>query len=750
MSSARTDLPALADAILALRVPPAGVVGSALRSESDDHRELLARIRDRAENWARPSWAAAHAHSFSGLAMTDAERDAALTELLEVARRKPKALNGTQATLLAELLVESGRTGELAGLLGKLPLDARALLRIRADLANPWVDATSTEEAWTEQFTALLSGLTPITLAPADGADTPFDRLRGTAVPGSVHGELVSVVVSSFRPGPDLLTAVRSLADQTWAELEILVVDDASGPEYAAIYAQAEALDPRVRVLTQDPNAGTYAARNLSVDQARGAYVTFHDSDDWAHPERIERQVALLESSPDISAVRTGAFKLTEDLVLARRRNLNEMPGPPTLMFRRAQVWPLLGAFDTVRKAADTEFQLRIESAVPGELADVAEPLLFMRMGAGSLSRDDFRHGWRHSARLVYQSAARAWHREIRAGAASPFIDRDGPRTFPSPRKFLRAPEPAAPFDAVVLADWRHDGPRERDALTWIERLADAGHRIGLVNVEGVNLDGGGAQELLRPAQRLVARGAVEHLPWDEEITAAAAVAADPTALSFLPRTPPGLRTTRMVVLTDRLPETPGAALSTYDPAHVAAAAARFGATEVAWTRRGTIGLPAELRGTAATLPVAFTPAPAPALRKPSPVTAVVVVDDDAAGLDATTAAIRALLDDGRDVRLRVTPHQRRTLVPALAGAAAGPVLFAPKDIAFPTLLATATDVVLLGTTTPTACHRLAAEARAAGATVTAPAGTPAGALTSPDEESAALKTWFAEITATS
>ncbi|MBO0609045.1 glycosyltransferase family A protein [Myceligenerans salitolerans] len=747
MSSTRTDLPALAEAILALRVPPASVTRAALRTESDDYRALLAEVRDRSASWARPAWAAAHAHSYSGMAMSDAERDEALTELLDVAHHKPKALQATQATLLAELLIEARRTDELSRLLPTLPLAPRTLLRLRTDLANPWVTPSSTEEAWLERVAELLGGLTPVALAPADGAATPFDRLKGTATPGSVHGELVTIVVSSFRPGPDLLTAVRSLIDQTWAELEILVVDDASGPEYSEIYARVEALDPRVRVITQEQNAGTYAARNRSIDEARGVYVTFHDSDDWAHPERIERQVAPLATDPEVSAVRATAFKMTEDLVLARRRNLNEMPGPPTLMFRREQVWPLLGAFDTVRKAADTEFQLRVESAIPGRLEDLDEPLLIMRMGAGSLSRDDFRHGWRHSARLVYQSAARSWHREIRAGA-SPYLDRSGPRAFPSPRKFLAHPEPAAPFDVVVLGDWRYDGARERDALTWIARVADAGHRVGLLQVEGVNLDSGSPVELLRPAQRLVARGAVEHLPWDEPITAAAAVAVDPTVLSFLPRPEPGLRTDRMVVLTDRTPTTPGAPLAGYDPQHVVRAAARFGA-EVVWSPRvGDAAAPGGGATTEARLPVAFASPESISIRTADRVTAVVVLDDDVAALEATAATVRTLLDDGRDVRMRLNAHQRRVLVPAFEDAATMPVLFGTADISVNQLLASSTEAVVLGTATPTSYHRLAAECAALGVELRAPMGAPETENASTDE-TAALKAWIGEITTT-
>lgn len=82
---------------------------------------------------------------------------------------------------------------------------------------------------------------------------------------------LVSVVVTAYRPGPWFATAIRALLDQTWSRLEVLVVDDASGPDFADEIARIAALDPRARVITRERNGGAYRARNLGLAQAQGS-----------------------------------------------------------------------------------------------------------------------------------------------------------------------------------------------------------------------------------------------------------------------------------------------------------------------------------------------------------------------------------------------------------------------------------------------------------------------------------------------
>ena len=107
---------------------------------------------------------------------------------------------------------------------------------------------------------------------------------------------LVSVVTPAYRPGVEDLGVVNdALKAQTHRNIEWIVVDDASGPEYAKTFTDALETSPfPSRLVTLERNSRQAAARNRGVREATGAYVKFLDSDDALDPEHI---AALLAAS---------------------------------------------------------------------------------------------------------------------------------------------------------------------------------------------------------------------------------------------------------------------------------------------------------------------------------------------------------------------------------------------------------------------------------------------------------------------
>jgi glycosyltransferase involved in cell wall biosynthesis len=95
--------------------------------------------------------------------------------------------------------------------------------------------------------------------------------------------------------------AIRSVLDQTLTELELLVLDDGSDDGTEEL-VKGEFDDPRLRYLKL-PHRGIAATLNTGLDEARSEIVAVVDADDWCLPERIERQVALLDSKPDVAVV---------------------------------------------------------------------------------------------------------------------------------------------------------------------------------------------------------------------------------------------------------------------------------------------------------------------------------------------------------------------------------------------------------------------------------------------------------------
>jgi glycosyltransferase involved in cell wall biosynthesis len=115
---------------------------------------------------------------------------------------------------------------------------------------------------------------------------------------------LVSVVCSVHNGAADLPTAVDTILTQTFADFELIAINNGSTDGTAAVLDSLR--DPRVRVIHQD-DMGLAAALNRGIALARGRYIARQDHDDWARPTRLEKQFAFLEANPDCALVGTRA-----------------------------------------------------------------------------------------------------------------------------------------------------------------------------------------------------------------------------------------------------------------------------------------------------------------------------------------------------------------------------------------------------------------------------------------------------------
>ena len=106
----------------------------------------------------------------------------------------------------------------------------------------------------------------------------------------------VTVIIPVYRVEEYVGKAIESMLAQTFSDFEMLVVDDGSPDRSGQICDEYAATDPRVRVFHRE-NAGAPAARNFAIGLARGRYLYFMDSDDWAEPDMLAGMVDLAESS---------------------------------------------------------------------------------------------------------------------------------------------------------------------------------------------------------------------------------------------------------------------------------------------------------------------------------------------------------------------------------------------------------------------------------------------------------------------
>lgn len=112
--------------------------------------------------------------------------------------------------------------------------------------------------------------------------------------------DLVSVIVPVYNVAPYLPRCLKSLTEQTYRNIEIILVDDGSTDASGAICDLWADRDERIRVLHK-PNGGLSDARNWGLERSEGAYVCFVDSDDWCGSRYIEIMLgALLETDSDL------------------------------------------------------------------------------------------------------------------------------------------------------------------------------------------------------------------------------------------------------------------------------------------------------------------------------------------------------------------------------------------------------------------------------------------------------------------
>jgi hypothetical protein len=109
---------------------------------------------------------------------------------------------------------------------------------------------------------------------------------------------LVSVIVPAFNAAATLAETLASVAGQSWRALEILIVDDGSTDDTAAVARAFCAGEPRARLICTE-NRGVAAARNRALAEARGAWIAPMDADDLWHEERVARMVAAGEGAAE-------------------------------------------------------------------------------------------------------------------------------------------------------------------------------------------------------------------------------------------------------------------------------------------------------------------------------------------------------------------------------------------------------------------------------------------------------------------
>jgi glycosyltransferase involved in cell wall biosynthesis len=116
----------------------------------------------------------------------------------------------------------------------------------------------------------------------------------------------VSVIIPTYNRQHMVDRALGSVLNQTYRDVEVIVVDDCSSDDTEQVIARID--DTRIRYMRHEINRGAPAARNSGFAAARGMYVAFLDSDDEWLPEKLEKQLNLFHIAPDTVGVVYAGF----------------------------------------------------------------------------------------------------------------------------------------------------------------------------------------------------------------------------------------------------------------------------------------------------------------------------------------------------------------------------------------------------------------------------------------------------------
>jgi tetratricopeptide (TPR) repeat protein len=257
-----------------------------------------------------------------------------------------------------------------------------------------------------------------------------------------INGPLVSVIMTAYMAEELLAVAVSSILNQTWTNLELIIVDDCSPDETFSILKELAKKDPRIKPIRMKRNGGTYVAKNEGLSKAKGEYVTFHDSDDWLHPNKIELQVNLLENREDIVACSTKYLRIDENSQILFHSKGAIRHACISLMIRADKVVGKIGFFDGVRVSADAEYEQRIRTTFGDDaIEEIPIPLLLASVRSESLSQGGkFALEWNGitGARLEYRASFENWHQNLSQENNEQYIPHPiTKRKFPAPKEMI-------------------------------------------------------------------------------------------------------------------------------------------------------------------------------------------------------------------------------------------------------------------------------------------------------------------------
>ena len=218
----------------------------------------------------------------------------------------------------------------------------------------------------------------------------------------------ISIVMPAYNAERYIQDAIESVIAQTYTNFELIVVDDCSKDQTAAIVRSLVKNDPRIILLQNQQNSGASASRNRAISCAKGDWIAFLDSDDMWRKDKLEQQIRLLRWKPDAHLIYTASAFMDENgnrfshVMQARSLTTRSMLlkgniiSCSSVLVRKADMLKYPMAGDKMHEDYVTWLQILKETPYA---YGINEPLLIYRLSNNSKSSNRIK-----SAKMLYRS----------------------------------------------------------------------------------------------------------------------------------------------------------------------------------------------------------------------------------------------------------------------------------------------------------------------------------------------------------
>ena len=226
---------------------------------------------------------------------------------------------------------------------------------------------------------------------------------------------LVSIIMPAHNAEGFISQSIQSVLNQTYNNWELVITDDASTDRTVQVIQSFA--DPRIKLLQLPENKGAAIARNTAIEQARGDYLAFLDSDDFWHKDKLTRQIAFMESQDILfSSTEYGNVDPDGNLLSVTANHdqldyeglLKYCPGNSTVVYNAK----VLGKFyiPDIKKRNDFVMWLRVIKKAK-TLYGLKETLTYYRVRENSLSKNKtglVKYQWRVYRKIEHLSLAKS------------------------------------------------------------------------------------------------------------------------------------------------------------------------------------------------------------------------------------------------------------------------------------------------------------------------------------------------------